>query len=82
MGINPSLNLDMCPCFKLQVSLSRVSAVVVLERPLDIYGVGVVAFDQVAVIAIHRTYKVGQRCQHPLWETPAKARRPRRELDR
>ena len=46
---------------ELEVSLPGVPAVVALERALDIDWMCVVAFDQVAVIAVHRAHEIGER---------------------
>lgn len=45
---------------ELQIALVRFLAVVVFEGALDIDGVGVMSFDEIAVIAIHRTDKIRQ----------------------
>ena len=66
--VNPALDHDMGPGFELQVPLLRVTAIVVPERALDIDWVGIVPFDQIAVVAIHRTHEIGQGHQHALRE--------------
>src|SRR5208283_1249552 len=43
---------------------------------------GIVLFDQVAVIAVNRTNQISQRRHDSLWQTPPKAGGPRRQLDR
>jgi len=42
---------------------------------------GIMSFDQIAVIAIHRTDQIGKRCHDPFWQTSAKASRPGRQID-
>ena len=46
---------------KLQVALLQIGAVVVPQRPLDVDRVGVVAFDEIRVVAVHRPDQIGQR---------------------
>src|SRR5260370_32809089 len=60
-AVNPFLYQDVRLGFKLQVTLAGVFAVVVLERPLDVHGMRVVSFDQVGVVAVHRTDQAGKR---------------------
>ena len=56
---------------ELEVSLPGVPAVVALERALDIDGMGVVAFDQVAIIAVHRAHEIGERGEQAFREGAA-----------
>ena len=35
-----------------------------LKRSVDVTGMGVVAFDQIGIIAVHRTHKVSDRERH------------------
>ena len=53
--INPLLDLNVRFGFELQIPLDDIFAVVVLKCPFDIDGMGVMAFDQIAVVAVHRT---------------------------
>ncbi len=62
-AIDPLLDGDMRFRFELEIALLRVSAVVVLEGALDVDGVCIVPFDQVAVVAVHRPHEIGERCQ-------------------
>jgi hypothetical protein len=39
--------------FELEISILRISAVVVRKRPLNVDGMGVMPLDQIAVVAIH-----------------------------
>jgi len=71
--VDPLLDRDVRSGLELQVPLDRVGAVVVVDRSLDVDGVGIVALDQVAVVAIHRPYEVGEGGQHPRGEAAAKA---------
>jgi hypothetical protein len=50
--------------FELKVAFPGVLAVVVSERALDVDGVGVVPFDEVAVVAAHRTHEIAERRAH------------------
>jgi hypothetical protein len=56
-GIDPLLDGDMRLRFELEVALFGVAAIVAFQRTLDIDWVRVVAFDQVAVVAVHRTHE-------------------------
>ena len=49
---------------ELQVSLRRVGAEIVLQRALNIDGMGIMTLDQVAVIAVHRPDEVGEPRPH------------------
>ena len=37
--------------FKLKISLVRIIAIVVIERTLDVDGMGIVTLDQITVVA-------------------------------
>ena len=52
--------------FELQIAVFGVLTVIALERAFDLDRVGVVAFDQVAVVAIHRPHQVGERGEQAL----------------
>jgi hypothetical protein len=67
---------------ELQVALFRLGAVVVVERPLDVDGVGVVPFDQVAVVAVHRPHQIGERAHDAFGQAAPEPGRPGRKLDR
>ena len=79
--IDPPLHRDMRFGLKLQIALLGVGAVVVLERTLDIDGMGVVPFDEVAVVAIHRPHEISQRGQHAGRQAAAEPGRLDGELD-
>ena len=68
--IDPGLNGNVRLGFKLQIAFSRIGAEVVSEGPLDIDRMGVVTFDQVAVIAIHRPHEIGKRTDHSPRQAP------------
>src|SRR6516165_3340915 len=76
-GINPTLDRDMGPRFELQVPLLRVPAIVVPERALDINWVGVVPFNQIAIVAIHGTHEIGQSRQDAVGEAASESGRLR-----
>ena len=71
--VDPSLDGDMGFGLELEIALLRIVAVIVLERALDIDRVSVVAFDQVAVVAVHRPHEIGERGQHALRQAAAEA---------
>ena len=47
--------------FELQLTLVAVLTVISCKRPLDVDRMGGAPFDQIAVIAIHRSDEIGQR---------------------
>ena len=59
--INPFLNGDMRFRLKLEVAFGGVLAVVVFQGALDVDRVGVVSFNKVAVVAVHRPHEIGER---------------------
>src|SRR5580704_7255858 len=61
--VDPFLHSDVRLGFHLQVALAGILAVIVLERPLDVYGVRVMPFNEVGVVAVHGPHKVGERGQ-------------------
>jgi hypothetical protein len=50
--------------FELEIALFRFGAVFVLQGTLYINRVGVVPFNEIAVVAVHRAHEIGQRRQH------------------
>ena len=62
-AVDPLLDVDVRFGLELEVALLGVLAVVALEGALDIDRVRVVAFDQVAVVAVHRPHEIGERGQ-------------------
>ena len=80
--VDPALHGDVRPCFKLQVALFGIAAVVVLHRTLDVDRVRVVPFDQVGVVAVHRADEVRQRPDDSWRQTAPESRRRGGELDR
>jgi len=80
--VDPLLNGNVRFGFKLKVALLRVVAVVIRQCPLDIHRMGVVALDQVAVVAIHGTDQIRQGLERALGEASTKACGVRRQIDR
>src|SRR3974390_3870642 len=70
--INPFLDGDVSFGLELQIALVRLLAVVVLESALDIDRVGVMPFDEIAVIAIHRANEIGQGSEQAGGQAAAK----------
>src|ERR1700733_12540356 len=62
--VDPSLNRDMSSRFELEIAFLRIGAVIAFECALDINGMGVVPFNEIAVIAIPRADEIGKR-RHP-----------------
>ena len=75
-SVDPLLDGDMGLRLQLEIAAARIGAVIVLERALDIDGMGVVAFDEVAVIAVHRPYQISEGRKHAVWQAPSESRRP------
>ena len=71
--VDPFLDRDVRFRFELEVALFRVGAVIVLQCALDVDGVGVVAFDEIAVVAVHRSHQICQGRQYTRREAPAKS---------
>ena len=61
--VDPLLDVDMRFGLELQVALVGVPAIVAFKGALDVDRVRVVSFDQIAVIAVHRTHEIGEGCQ-------------------
>jgi hypothetical protein len=64
-SVDPSLDLDMRSGLALEIALAGIGAIVVLERAFDIDGVGIVSFDEIAVIAVHRPDEIRERREQP-----------------
>ena len=71
--VNPFLNGDMRFRLKLEVALGGILAVLVFEGALDVDRVGVVSFNKVAVVAVHRPHEIGEGGQQTGWQAAAKA---------
>ena len=78
--VNPFLHRDMRLRLELEVAPLRIAAVIALQGALDIDRMGIVALDQVAVIAVHRPDELRQRGLYPLGQAAAQARGARSEL--
>src|SRR5437588_8613448 len=51
-AVNPFLDGDMCFRFELKIAFAGVIAIIVFESALDVDGMSVVPFNQVAVVAV------------------------------
>ncbi|WP_456835521.1 MULTISPECIES: hypothetical protein [unclassified Bradyrhizobium] len=80
--IDPLLDGDMGDGFLLQVAFLGVGAVVVLECAFYIDRVSVVPLDQVAIVAIHRTYEPSQGDQNTPGQAVPESGRLCRQFDR
>ena len=80
--VDPVLDVDMRFGLQLEVAFFGVLAVVALEGALDIDRVGVVPFDQVAVVAVHRPHEIGERGQQAFGQGAAEAGALLRQLQR
>ena len=72
-AVDPALDVDMRFGLQLEIAFFGVLAVVALEGALDLDRVGVVAFDQVAVVAVHRAHEIGERGQQALRQRAAES---------
>ena len=70
--VDPGLNLYVRPGFELPVSFGKILAVVATQSPFDIDRMRIVAFDEVAVVAVHRPYQVGDGGHDPRREAAPK----------
>ena len=57
---------------QLQISFFGIGAVVPFQRALDIDRMGVVSFNEVAVVAIHGAHEIGQCRYHPVRQAAPK----------
>ncbi|GEM_PF-3515618 len=80
-GIDPFLDSDVRPGFELEIPLLRIVAEIVIERALDVYGVGVVSFDEIAVIAVHGPHEMGEGRLYLGGQAAAKSGRLRGKID-
>ncbi|MCY4316875.1 MAG: hypothetical protein OXC66_12285 [Roseovarius sp.] len=80
--VDPFLDSDMRLGFELKVPLLRIGAVVVAHRALDVDGMGVVPFDEVAVVAVHRPHEIGERLSDGRWQAAAESGGLLRKLKR
>jgi hypothetical protein len=69
--VDPLLDGDVGAGLLLQIALAGISAVVLVQGSFDVDGVGVMAFDQVAVVAVHGSDKGGQGLDQTGWEAAA-----------
>ena len=60
--------------FELQIAFIGIFAIVVVQRALDINGVRVMSFDQIAVVAVHRPHEIGKRGRKALRQAAPKPR--------
>jgi len=66
--VNPSLDFDMSLGFKLKIAfLWIVLRKIVIECTLNVYRMRIVALDEIAVVAVHRSDEVSERLCQPLW---------------
>lgn len=58
--VDHALDLDMGARLELEVSPDAILGIVAGERPIDLDGMGIVALDEVGIIAVHRPHEVAQ----------------------
>ena len=73
--IDPSLHGDMRLRFQLQITVSGIGEIIVLQSAFDIDGVRVMPFDEIAVVAVHGPHQAGKRPEHAFGQAPPKSRR-------
>ncbi len=79
-GVDPLLDGDVRPGLELQGARADVRAVVVVQRSLDVDRVRDVAFDEVAVVAVHGPDEVCERREHAVRQPVTEPGRPGRQL--
>jgi hypothetical protein len=72
-AVDPLLNSDMCLGFELKIPLLAIIAIVVPQCPFDIDRMGVVPFDQIAVVAVHRPHQISEGGHDAFRKTIAEA---------
>ena len=80
--VDPLLDGHVRFRLELQIALLSVVAVVILERTLDVDRMGIVALDQVRVVAVHRADQAGEGHLHRARKTAAEGGRLLNELER
>ena len=60
LAVDLALHADVRPGFELEISPLPVRGDVVGQGALDIAGRGVVPFDQVGIVAVHKPHQFGQ----------------------
>src|SRR5262245_38547020 len=70
--VDPALDFDMSFGFQLQIPPFLVVAEIIIQCALNIDRQRIATLDQVAVIAIHRSDKIGQRVCQARWEAGSK----------
>ena len=78
--INPFLDGNMGLGLELQITLLGVCAVILFEGTLNIDGMRIMPFDEIAVIAIHCPNQLGQRRHDAIRQAAAEAARRLRQL--
>src|SRR5436309_198702 len=59
--VEPSLNFNVSLGLQLEISLLVILAEIPIDRALNVHRMSIVPFDQIAVVAVHRSNEVGQR---------------------
>ena len=80
--IDGALHLDMRPCLELEFTAVWILRVRAGERPLDVARMGVVSFDEVRVVAVHRPHQIADSVSDPAVQLPGESAGFRDELKR
>jgi len=71
--IDPALDGNVSQGLHLQITPAGIPAVVLVESTLDIDGMGIVAFDEVGVVAVYGAHEAGERGKEAGWQAPVEA---------
>src|ERR1700722_2349998 len=80
-SVEPLLHGNMRSGFELKIAFGSVRAVIVFQGTFDIDRMGIVSFDEIAVIAIHRSHEIGKRCANAGRKAGAESRSLADKLD-
>lgn len=72
-GIKPLLHRNVSLSFELKIAFMTVGAIIVFQSALDIDGMGIVPFDEIAVVAVHRSHEISERCANAGSKAAAKS---------
>lgn len=72
--IKPLLHRYVSLSFELKVAFMSIRAIIVFQGTFDIDGMSIVTFDEIAVIAVHRSHEISERRANARSETAAETR--------
>jgi hypothetical protein len=78
--VDPPLHGDVGDGLLLEIALLRIAALLAEQGALDVDRVGVVALDEVGVVAVHLAHEAGERINEALRQAAAERGGALREL--